>query len=138
MDIFKPIRLRRIEKTRERKERQMQKEQEKSEERQNEKEFQQFFEIAKKGEFLLNYCSKLYINKIGKNLDDYYFKNVKSVDSGYKNIEEVILDTEALMIKKAKKLEAEVVTDVRPSIAYHCSLRVVCITGTALIPKKKK
>jgi len=142
MDIFKPIRLRRIDKAREKEARRIEKEQKKIAEEEKEKEFQQFLEIAKKGEFLLNCCSNIYVNKIGKNLDDYDFKNVEVIDGGYKEMNEVVLDTKALLIEKAKKLGAEVVVDVKPSIAYYDrprpdSSRVVYITGTALIPKKK-
>ena len=121
--MLKYFRIRRIERSRERLEGKIQKEQEELEKKrlkeQKEKEFRQFLEIAKKGEFLLNYCPNIYVSKVGKSLDDYDFKNIRTIGTGYRDVGDMVLKTEALIIEKAKKIGAEVVTNVKTSIAYY-------------------
>lgn len=150
MDIFKPIRLRRMDKARERAEREREEEgkriaeaKEKEEREKKEREYKEALEKAKKlaPDLLLTISADIYVKGKGKKLTDY---ECKSIDGGgfyerdeTSGLEDAVLGAKKEIIDKMKELEAEIIVDVKPTLGYSHGYKLAYFIGTALIPKEK-
>ena len=97
---------------------------------------------------MLTTSAEAYVSSVGKDLSGFDLRSVdgafvggwERVDGvypGVRDLEETILECKRQMIKKAKEMGAEVVVDMKPTIAYHqFHFNPVYMVGTALIPKK--
>ena len=148
--MFKFIAVRRVEKAKkidairaeiERKEIEVKKE--RKEKERKEKEYKEALEKAKKlaPDLLLTISADNYVKKAGKKLLDYECKSVDGESfygySGSSGLEKAISEAKKEMIDKMKKLGAEIIIDVKPSISYSDGYKIAYFIGTALIPKKK-
>ena len=132
MDIFKPIRLRRIEKTREKKARRIEEEQKKLEKKHEEEEYKKELERLKEKAptYVLTISAPAYASGVGKKLTEYNFRIISVKSSYNESVKEGCLER---MTRQGEKINAEIIVDVRPS-EDECRSYLI---GTALIPKEK-
>lgn len=89
--------------------------------------------------YLLTVSASDYINLKKRHTSTYGLKSVETMNKEYNTYGARILSAKMEMAFKARKLEAEVVLDIKPSITFDSTSgrSVIYLIGTALIPEEK-